>query len=257
MRDNTVLSIDGVSLTFGGVKALDDVSIDIKKGEVLCIIGPNGAGKTTLFNCITGFLRPSSGSIMYRGGIELTGRKPHQIAHYGIYRSFQNLATFTQLSTLENVLIGGLKRHDFSYGLTDMLFNTRRFRYRESALRDEAVSILEFIGIVGKKDKKAAELSYGERKLLELARGLITKPGLLLLDEPAAGLNPTEKAELAAAIRKICRENIDVVLIEHDMKFVSDISHWIVVLDYGKKLAEGTPEDIKKNKTVIEAYLGT
>lgn len=257
MTNNTILSIYNVSLMFGGLKALDGVTIDIKKGEVLCIIGPNGAGKTTLFNCITGFLKPSSGSIMYDGEIELIGKKPYQIAHCGIYRSFQNLALFNDLSVLENVLIGGLKRKDLSYGIADTLFITSKFKTTENRLKQEAAAILEFTGIAEKRHKKAGELSYGERKLLELARGLITKPRLLLLDEPAAGLNPTEKTELVTAIKRIREQKIDVVLIEHDMRFVSDIANWISVLDYGKKLAEGLPEDIKKNKAVIEAYLGT
>ncbi len=242
---------------FGGLKALDDVNIDIEKGEVLCIIGPNGAGKTTLFNCITGFLRPSSGSIVYDDDAELIGKKPHEIAGYGIYRSFQNLALFNQLSVLENLLIGGLKRSDFSYGIMDTLLITDKFKKIERGLRSEALSMLEFVGISGRKDMRAGELPYGERKLLELARGLITKPRLLLLDEPAAGLNPTEKTELVSAIKKVCEQKINVVLIEHDMRFVSDIADWIVVLDYGKKLAEGLPEDIKNNRAVIEAYLGT
>ncbi len=257
MENSAILSIDNVGVMFGGLKALDGVTIDIKKGEVLCIIGPNGAGKTTLFNCITGFLKPSSGSILYDGSVELTGRRPYEIASQGIYRSFQNLALFANISAVENVLIGGSKRAEFSYGITDAIFRTKKFLTMESALRQEAIGMLEFVGIAGKKDNKAGELSYGERKLLELARGLITKPKLLLLDEPAAGLNPTEKTELVLAIKKIREQKINVVLIEHDMRFVSDIANWIVVLDYGKKLAEGLPDDIKKNKAVIEAYLGT
>ncbi len=256
MTDSSILSISGLSLMFGGLKALDNVDIDMKKGEVLCIIGPNGAGKTTLFNCITGFLRPSSGSIVYDGGIELTGKKPHQIAGYGIYRSFQNLALFNRLSVLENMLIGGLKRKDLSYGILDAMLATSRFREIEGRLRQEAMETLRFTGIEKRSRTKAGELSYGERKLLELARGLITRPRLFLLDEPAAGLNPTEKAELVTVIRRIREQEINVVLIEHDMRFVSDIANWIVVLDYGKKLAEGLPQDIKRNRAVIEAYLG-
>ncbi len=257
MDDGTILSITDISIMFGGLKALDRVTIGIRKGEVLCIIGPNGAGKTTLFNCITGFLRPTSGSIVYRGAVELTGRKPHEIAAHGIYRSFQNLALFTNVSVEDNVMIGGLRRKEFSYSITDMLIHTPVFRAREAALRQEAADLLAFVGLAGKKDRKAGELSYGERKLLELARGLITRPQLLLLDEPAAGLNPTEKTELVRAIGRIREQSINVILIEHDMRFVSDIANWIVVLDYGKKLAEGLPDDIKKNKAVIEAYLGT
>ncbi len=257
MDNNAILSINNVSIMFGGLKALDSVNIDIKKGEVLCIIGPNGAGKTTLFNCITGFLKPSSGSIFYDGSIELTGKRPYEIASRGIYRSFQNLALFADISAIDNVLIGGLKRAELSYGISDTVFRTKRFVKMESTLKKEAMEMLEFMGIAEEKNNKAGKLSYGERKLLELARGLMTKPQLLLLDEPAAGLNPTEKTELVQAIKKIREQKINVVIIEHDMRFVSDIANWIVVLDYGKKLAEGLPDDIKKNKAVIEAYLGT
>ncbi|MGB9736336.1 MAG: ABC transporter ATP-binding protein [bacterium] len=256
MDNTSILSVNNISYTFGGLKALDGVSIDVKKGEILCIIGPNGAGKTTLFNCITGFLKPTTGSIFYDGSIELTGQKPHKIASYGIYRSFQNLALFSNLTVLENVVIGGMKRKEFSYSIYDAMLKTKTFIENEKALKQEALEILNFVGIVEKRNVIANQLSYGERKLLELARGLITRAKLLLLDEPAAGLNPTEKVELANAIRKIQEQHIDIVLIEHDMKFVSDIANWIVVLDYGKKLAEGLPQDIKNNKAVIEAYLG-
>ncbi len=257
MENSAILSINNISIMFGGLKALDNVTLETKKGEVLCIIGPNGAGKTTLFNCITGFLRPSAGSIVYRGAVELTGKKPHEIAAHGIYRSFQNLALFANVSVSDNVMIGGINRKEFSYGITDMLLRTPRFRSREAALRHEASDLLGFVGLAGKKDRTAGELAYGERKLLELARGLITRPQLLLLDEPAAGLNPTEKIELVRAIGRIREQAINVIIIEHDMRFVSDIANWIVVLDYGKKLAEGLPDDIKNNQAVIEAYLGT
>lgn len=257
MNDASILSVKNVSYTFGGLKALDNVSVDVKRGEILCIIGPNGAGKTTLFNCITGFLKPTTGSIIYNGSIDLTGKKPHKIASYGIYRSFQNLALFSNLTVLENLLIGGLRRKEFFYSIHDAIIKTKKYIESEKALKEEALEILKFIGIGAKGNVIASQLSYGERKLLELARGLITKANMLLLDEPAAGLNPTEKMELANAIRKIQEQRVDIVLIEHDMKFVSDIANWIVVLDYGKKLAEGLPQDIKSNKAVIEAYLGT
>ncbi|MCL5793038.1 MAG: ATP-binding cassette domain-containing protein, partial [Deltaproteobacteria bacterium] len=186
MGDRTVLKVDDVSLMFGGLKALDRISLEMEKGEVLCIIGPNGAGKTTLFNCITGFLKPSAGRIIYDNSIELTGKKPHTIASYGLYRSFQNLALFTHLTVLENILIGGLKRKDVSYNIIDALFYTSKFKNGEYSLKKESVQILEFLGLADKKDTYTSELPYGKRKLLELAKGLITKPKLLLLDEPAA-----------------------------------------------------------------------
>ncbi len=248
-----LLVIEGLSVAFGGVQALNRVSLSVHEGEILSIIGPNGAGKTSLFNSITGAYLPNQGRLLFRDK-EITGRKPHEIARLGIARSFQNLKPFAEMTVRENVLIGLERR--FSYGLLATILRSTRFRDEELNHRKSAGELLEFVGLGRRSRQLARNLTYGEQKMLEIARALALKPTLLLLDEPVAGMNPTETGFVMELVRKVRGEGITVVIIEHDMKMVMGISDRICVLDRGELIATGDPDEIRRNPRVIEAYLG-
>jgi branched-chain amino acid transport system ATP-binding protein len=252
-KTDLILRIDHVTKRFGGLVAVDDVSFDVKRGEVFALIGPNGAGKTTLFNSITGMFPPSDGHIIFDGQ-DITGAKPHQAAEFGIARTFQNIRLFEYMSALDNVRLGQHCRSRSK--LWDSLFKTPFERHEEQAITQRAMELLRFVGIDAHSENYARNLAYGQQRRLEIARALATRPRLLLLDEPAAGFTPQEKVELMRLVEKILAEGITVFLIEHDMKVVMGISRNIAVLDHGELIALGPPEVIRKNERVIEAYLG-
>ncbi len=235
-----ILRIDHVTKRFGGLVAVDDVSFDVKRGEVFALIGPNGAGKTTLFNSITGIFPPTDGHVVFEGR-DIAGSKPHQAAALGIARTFQNIRLFEYMSALDNVRLG---QHCRTHG------------HEERAITERAMELLRFVGIEQRSEDYARNLAYGQQRRLEIARALATKPHLLLLDEPAAGFTPQEKVELMRLVDKILAEGITVFLIEHDMKVVMGISRNIAVLDHGELIALGPPETIRRDQRVIEAYLG-
>jgi branched-chain amino acid transport system ATP-binding protein len=256
---NAILNVSGMTMNFGGIRALDHLDLEVRAGEIAALIGPNGAGKTTFFNCLTGIYAPTGGEIRLTSPatgrqIRLNGLKPNQITEMGVARTFQNIRLFSRMTVLENVMIG---RHCRTRSLIlGAIFRPRRTRQEERDTVDRSYEILMKVGLADLADEFAGNLSYGAQRRLEIARALATDPFLLLLDEPAAGMNPLETAELVELIRRIRGEGHAVLLIEHDMKLVMTLSDRVFVVDYGRKIAQGTPDEIRVDAAVIKAYLG-
>ena len=247
------LVVKGLSKQFGGVKAVQDVSFTIAGGTVHSVIGPNGAGKTTLFNLVTGIYQPSAGTIEFEGR-SVGASPPEELARLGMSRTFQNLQVCMNMSAIENVMIGAHLR--LSQNLLASLLHLPGLRRADRACREEAAALMDYVGVGAYRGAHASQMPYGALKRLEIARALAAKPRMILLDEPAAGLNDTETHEIEALIRRIADSGITVVLVEHDMKLVMNLSDHILVLDYGKKLAEGSAAEVRANPDVIAAYLG-
>jgi branched-chain amino acid transport system ATP-binding protein len=248
-----LLRAEDLSKRFGGVAALETVDLDLERGAVHAVIGPNGAGKTTLLNILSGIYRPDGGEILFDDQ-KLTGRAPHQFAAAGIGRTFQNLQVFFNMSALENVMVGRYRRERCS--LATVLLRTPALARAERACREEAAELMRFVGLADWLDARADAMPYGALKRLEIARALATQPRMLLLDEPAAGLNPSEMRDIGGLIGRLRSRGHTVVLVEHNMRLVMGVSDHVLVLDYGRKLAEGAAEEVRCDPRVVEAYLG-
>lgn len=249
----TILSVQGLSKRFGGLQAVSDVSFDVAEGTVKALIGPNGAGKTTLFNLVSGLMQPDSGSVVF-SGIPVQGLKPHQIAARGMARTFQHIRLFPKMTVLENIMVG---RHvhskaGFVAGMLNLPFTWKE----EQRIREKSLEIMQFLGIASFAHIEATGLAYGQQRIVELGRALACEPKLLLLDEPAAGLNMRETAEMGKLISRIRGTGVTVLLVEHDMSLVMNISDEIIVLSYGQKIADDRPLNVQKNREVIRVYLG-
>ncbi|MBN1675815.1 MAG: ABC transporter ATP-binding protein [Kiritimatiellae bacterium] len=248
-----LLEVRNIRHCFGGLVALDRVSFNVQKGTTKAVIGPNGAGKTTLFNIISGAIRPDTGTVSFRG-VDITGRKPHRIARVGLARTFQAPSLFLRMTALENVMVG---RHCRTRaGFAPCALRLPRQGREERAIREKAMSHLERVGLAAAADIPVGSLSFGQRRMVELARALASEPQLLLLDEPAAGLNTKETDDLADLISRLLRDEITVLLVEHDMSLVMDISQDILVLHFGTPIAEGPPADVRNDERVVSVYLG-
>ncbi|MGV6875664.1 ABC transporter ATP-binding protein [Pseudochelatococcus sp. B33] len=248
-----MLELTSISKSFGGLKVLDDVSLKVPQGAIFGLIGPNGAGKTTVFNLVTGLIPPTKGTIAF-GGTDLAGLPPHRITRLGIARTFQNIRIFKEMSLLENVLVG--RHRHIDYGIVQMLFSLPDYRAQEAAAQARALELLDWVGLGAKAGEIADTLSYGEQRRLEIARALATEPRLLLLDEPVAGMNPSEKTDLMKVVRAINERGYTVFLIEHDMRFVMGLCEEVAVLNFGRIITSDRPEAVRRNHDVIEAYLG-
>lgn len=264
-----LLDVRNLTMQFGGLKAVDNLSFQIQKGSLMGLIGPNGAGKTTVFNSLTGVYRPTSGDVLYRGefpvsrkayqinkeGESLVGKKPYQISRMGITRTFQNIRLFRNLSVFDNIVIAATQH--IQYNLFDEIFRTKKLRQEQEKIKDQILDLLKIFEMDRKADIEAGGLPYGEQRKLEIVRALATRPQLLFLDEPAAGMNHSETHQLMNLISQIRKDfSVTILLIEHDMKLVMGICEKIIVLDHGVKIEEGNPEKVQNSKAVIEAYLG-
>lgn len=254
MESNPILTVDNLSVHFGGLKAISNVSLELNSGELLGLIGPNGAGKTTFFNALSGFCKPTKGTIIFNN-FDISDQPPNFISRKGLARTFQNIRLFKNLTTLDNLRIAF--HQNMKYSVLTGIFKTQTFRQEEQAAIDQAYTILDLVGLKQLANEEAKNLSYGDQRKLEIARALILKPKILLLDEPAAGMNPFETKELVNLIRTIRTDfNLSILLIEHDMSLVMNLCEKIYVLDYGKLIAQGDAHEIRANPQVVKAYLG-